>query len=727
MTNNILEQEVTSLSLKNLLIEANYIIPMYQRNYAWGKPEIQTLINDVIDACHKNSETPYYIGTLVVFKRQDGRLEVIDGQQRFTTLTLLSICLKNLDGDPLTSTLVSNLNKEEKDYLGAYNKLNISFESRPESSNTLTLLFQNNLETGLKYQNLNQSIIDGYDNLKEIILQEFHSNNKTKKSKVTFEQFYNYLFNKVIITQVPVPQETDLNHYFEVMNNRGEQLEKHEIVKARILGIFQSALKESNLPDNSYLKNSISVVNTIWEACANIDKYIQYGFNTTVRSNIFSNTFNEFLPKNFEQLIEGFAHTDDASTNAQKSNSNFKPNLLNIINNKVAIPTSNPDDINDRKNDKSETHYSVINFSNFLLHVLRIMLNHQGKQIDIALDDKQLLAQFDEYIFSLDNLNEQLNQCQSFIYALIKTKYLFDHYVIKRNTQPDKGHWTIEQLKKTDSNVSYVQTLSQVNNKLVMLQSAFHISTPTMNYKHWLNASLYYLYRRYKPHYSNNFIDGEQFHSYLEQLARAFMLRRFLSTDRDSYYDIIYKGFEDSGRYLNKPNTNNAQTTDNEQTTEPYELLRFRNIQSNFVFAYLDYRIWLNLNNTNSEQLEKQKRNFMFTSQGSIEHFYPQNPINATTEQQEQVKDIDLHRFGNLCLISHGLNSRVSNHVPVAKKQFFEKEFATNIDSLKLYKMIEVLEKHNDEWNLEAITEHENEMFGLLEEALGIKIKEPKT
>lgn len=719
MTNNIFTQEVTSLPLHKLLVEANYIIPMYQRNYAWGKPEIQTLINDVIDACHKDSETPYYIGTLVVFKRQDGRLEVIDGQQRFTTLTLLSICLKNLEHDSLTSNLVSNLNEDQKGYLAAYKKLNIGFESRPESSNTLELLFHDNLEKGLKYQSLNQSIIDGYDNLKEVILQEFGSSKKAKKSKVTFQQFYDYLFNKVIITQVPVPQETDLNHYFEVMNNRGEQLEKHEIVKARILSIFQSALTEPNLSKSSSLKSSISVVNTIWEACANIDKYIQYGFNTTVRSNIFSNSFNEFLPQNFEQLLEGFNHTDEeASTNDQISHPRFEPNLLNIINNKVAIPTSNPESINDRKNDKSETHYSVINFSNFLLHVLRIMLNHQGKPIDIALDDKQLLDQFDEHIFSLDTLNDQLKKCQSFIYALIKTKYLFDHYIIKRNTQPDKGHWTIEQLKKTDSNSSYVQTLSQVNNKLVMLQSAFHISTPTMNYKHWLNASLYYLYCRYKPHYSSNCIDGEHFHNYLEQLARAFMLRRFLSADRDSYFDIIYKGFDKSGRYLDRANT------DIEQTVEPYELLRFRNIQSNFVFAYLDYLIWLNKKNTNSERLERQKRNFVFTSQGSIEHFCPQNPINATAEQLEEVKHIDLHRFGNLCLISHGLNSRVSNHVPVAKKQFFEKEFASNIDSLKLYKMIETLEKHDDKWGIKAITEHEREMFGLFEDALGIKIKE---
>ena len=88
------------------------------------------------------------------------------------------------------------------------------------------------------------------------------------------------------------------------------------------------------------------------------------------------------------------------------------------------------------------------------------------------------------------------------------------------------------------------------------------------------------------------------------------------------------------------------------------------------------------------------------------------------------MKDINLHRFGNLCLINRGLNSRVSNHVPVAKKQFFDKEFANSIDSLKLYKMIETLKKYNNEWNIYAINEHENEIFGLFEDALGIRIRE---
>ena len=53
-----------------------------------------------------------------------------------------------------------------------------------------------------------------------------------------------YLFEKVVIVRFQVPKDTDLNHYFEIMNSRGEQLEKHEILKSRLM-------KELNVCENS--------------------------------------------------------------------------------------------------------------------------------------------------------------------------------------------------------------------------------------------------------------------------------------------------------------------------------------------------------------------------------------------------------------------------------------------------------------------------------------------
>lgn len=86
-------------SVKDLFTEKNtdFLIPDYQRPYAWGEKECQTLWDDLFqfsfpdDDCDKfDSETDeYFLGTIVTFKNKDGKKEIIDGQQRFTTLLLL--------------------------------------------------------------------------------------------------------------------------------------------------------------------------------------------------------------------------------------------------------------------------------------------------------------------------------------------------------------------------------------------------------------------------------------------------------------------------------------------------------------------------------------------------------------------------------------------------------------------------------------------------------------
>ena len=65
-----------------------YVIPIYQRNYAWERDEICALIKDVHDSMDMG-KTVYYIGTLVTYKRDENKYEVIDGQQRLTSLFLL--------------------------------------------------------------------------------------------------------------------------------------------------------------------------------------------------------------------------------------------------------------------------------------------------------------------------------------------------------------------------------------------------------------------------------------------------------------------------------------------------------------------------------------------------------------------------------------------------------------------------------------------------------------
>ena len=68
--------------------QVTYEVPIYQRNYAWEDDEISALIQDVYDAFIQRKNT-YFIGTLVSYHKGDQVYEVIDGQQRLTTINLV--------------------------------------------------------------------------------------------------------------------------------------------------------------------------------------------------------------------------------------------------------------------------------------------------------------------------------------------------------------------------------------------------------------------------------------------------------------------------------------------------------------------------------------------------------------------------------------------------------------------------------------------------------------
>lgn len=186
---------------------ARYVIPLYQRAYAWEDEEIVQLIDDIND-----STGDYYIGSLVVAKVK-GKVEtyeVVDGQQRLTTLYLLLHYLKLRRG-----------------WDGKVGET-LSFDCRPNSNYTLRhigdLLPDKKPFVGDE-DRLEQSIMNGI----KVIEQKFP----------TGDAFIERL-KRVILYRIEVPEHTDLNRYFEIMNTRGEQLEQHDILKAQLMGYLSS-------------------------------------------------------------------------------------------------------------------------------------------------------------------------------------------------------------------------------------------------------------------------------------------------------------------------------------------------------------------------------------------------------------------------------------------------------------------------------------------------------
>lgn len=272
---------------------------------------------------------------------------------------------------------------------------------------------------------------------------------------------------------------------------------------------------------------------------------------------------------------------------------------------------------------------------------------------------------------------------ESFGFNLLKCKWLFDNYIIKREFIREKDQWSLKRLKWYEGNrVSYVNSFGVedenegVNKEIIMLLSMFHVSTPTLVYKHWLNASLLYVLK-------NPNVSAKNYSNYLKNLARAYLFDRYLASDihKVEFFDIIYRH---EGNSLNVGQNDKIDLNLFDKGTDV----------ENFIFNFLDFILWKN-------EVDGFKT-FEFTFRSSVEHYYPQNPI-----AKDQMIDPSVYNlFGNLCLISSSKNSKLSNHMPEAKKEYY---FKVQPDSLKQKQMMKL-----PVWEEQEIRSEGKKMIDLL-------------
>ena len=621
--NSTRHEDISELSVSGLFRQHKYVIPIYQRNYAWGEPEVEQLIQDVMDGALQNSESDYYIGSLVAYRRKNGEFETIDGQQRHTTLSILLAVLKHEFGQDL----------------GDIDHINLGFDSRPKSDLTLKAIFRKAKQAGDEPEE--RTIRSAYEVAYRVLSRE----------KSYIKTFTRYLLERVKILRVVVPADTDLNHYFEIMNNRGEQLEKHEVLKARMMEKLDSDDERT-----CFAKT--------WDACADMNRYVQLGFDTSFRKQAFGSKWNKY-PYDFGELCE---LATDTSVGEEQTLADIiaKPQLKRGT-------QSQPDE-------DTGAFSTIINFSNFLLHVLRVTTEE-----NVPLDDKKLLETFEAHLARKGK--KRLDPCK-FILDLLVCRLLYDRYIIKRENDED---WSLKALTPYEKSFSYINSAAEVNHKLIMIQSMLHVSFPALVYKHWLNAALYHLF--WGCDEAKVRVSETDYLAYLEELSETFFYGRFGAYEDGEpwdYHDLIYGEPELSYEF---------DTSHLDQAT---------NVQ-NFLFNRLDYLLWKRLaagevfDGVDMNYVKKRVDGFSFTFRTSVEHYYPQQPLGA-----DLMEDVD--RFGNLCLISRSNNSKLSNYLPTAKKEHYEK--ATTVESLKQVFMMSYADWGESGSN--AIEEHERMVTDVL-------------
>lgn len=396
-------------------------IPIYQRLYSWGNKEINSLLKDISNAAQGDAQRDYYIGNITLHHNKISQcFDIIDGQQRLTTLWLIGSVMRGMGCSGWESFLLADGSPM------------IGFTARREDERFLRALIQDSIDGPLDIvaEDINLIMVDAIRSIKSF-LQDL--------SISDIDQLSDFFLNQVNMVAILLPNSVDLNKYFEDMNNRGLQLESHHILKATLLSAIAPERQDG------YGK--------IWDAVAQLDQYVEYGLEGGL-------SFNRArLLKMDEKLLSFFDSGDeglDIPTLETLIEDGIKPGR------KRQQEEQDPDKIRDKVG-------SIINFPEFLLHSLKLFLGDSDTS-GLSLEDKKLLIGFEKYF---DN-----NYAERFIQHLFKCRVLYDEHFIK-SINTDQGYrWEIRGIKQVDiSKEEYVRSSSGKELLVMQLQAMLNVST----------------------------------------------------------------------------------------------------------------------------------------------------------------------------------------------------------------------------------------------------------
>lgn len=238
-----------SKTVREMLDGAKYSIEYYQREYKWGKKQIEELLEDLEgrflssyeeghERKHVKEYQPYFLGSVII-NSEDGNNWVIDGQQRLTSLTLLFIYLNHLqqwsgDGKVAIDGLIFSEQFGEKSF---------NFDVRDRTPVMEALYRGEDFDPSDGSESV-RNLVARYSNIEQLFPD-------TLKGKV-LSYFIDWLKEKVELVQITAYSDDDAYMIFETMNDRGLGLTPTDMLKGYLL---------ANIDDLSEKE----AANTLWK------------------------------------------------------------------------------------------------------------------------------------------------------------------------------------------------------------------------------------------------------------------------------------------------------------------------------------------------------------------------------------------------------------------------------------------------------------------------------
>ena len=208
-------------------------IPDYQRPYAWTTEQTSELLDDLLVAMDTDEKTPYFLGSIVLIKdAENARAEIVDGQQRLTTLTILFCVLRDLSTHAdLRSDLDIYIRAKGKPFEGIEDLFRLNLRERDRD------VFRDNVQSVGQVHSFISG--DSYlpDSQQRIRENATHLWKKLKDvNEPERDRLASFLILRCFLVVVSAGDQDSAYRIFAVMNDRGLNLSPTDILKAEIIG-----------------------------------------------------------------------------------------------------------------------------------------------------------------------------------------------------------------------------------------------------------------------------------------------------------------------------------------------------------------------------------------------------------------------------------------------------------------------------------------------------------
>lgn len=251
-----------SLSIKELFgnTDSLYKIPQYQRPYKWENEQVDKLWDDIYEA-YENEEKNYFLGSVITAKPRDNEksayIDVVDGQQRLTTLMIMFCVIRDLfpdinaehgDENPYAVDIdtikasISLFDKTARLKLYTHSQHQSDFEQLIMKGSTLSLKppykYQVRSDEEPKFKFINTAVI---------LREKLKALGQDDSAGLI-----DYVFNQVKIIRIDCRDREFAIKLFQVLNNRGMDLTAADLIKSFLLEKLY--VNNKNNPDTSKLK-----------------------------------------------------------------------------------------------------------------------------------------------------------------------------------------------------------------------------------------------------------------------------------------------------------------------------------------------------------------------------------------------------------------------------------------------------------------------------------------